>query len=105
MFVASGFFDAGAAARTRHVTGFDGPADSACASGIDWNYLPEPLQLALSRAALHRAAEIIARQAETLAGDMEAGSLQDRGGPEALRLLAAVIRTTRDEGLEACEPA
>jgi hypothetical protein len=58
----------------------------------DWDSLPEPLQLMLADAALRRAAAIIAGQSETLACEMEAGGLQDRGGPEALRLLAALVR-------------
>ncbi len=60
----------------------------------DWNVLSDELQLALSREALRRAAEIIACQAETLAGEMERGGLTDRGGPDALRLLAGVVRAT-----------
>jgi hypothetical protein len=64
----------------------------------DWNRLSEDAQLELSRAALRRAAETIAGQAESLAGEMEAGSLIDRGGPDALRLLAAVIRVTGESG-------
>jgi hypothetical protein len=59
---------------------------------FDWNHLPEDDQLALSRAALAQAADTIADQAETLAEEMETGALDDRGGPEALRLLAAVVR-------------
>jgi len=59
----------------------------------DWNALPDSLQLAVTRAALGHAAEAIAGQAETLAAEMEAGHLADRGGPDALRLLAAVVRT------------
>ncbi len=58
----------------------------------DWNILSDDLQLVLSREALRRAAEIIAGQAETLAGEMETGSLQDLGGPDALRLLAGLVR-------------
>jgi hypothetical protein len=60
----------------------------------NWNVLPESLQLILAREALVRAAETIASQAETLAQEMEVGGLQDRGGPDALRLLAAVVRAT-----------
>ncbi len=58
----------------------------------DWNALSEPLQLALSREALHRAGLTIALQAEALATEIETGTLSDRGGPEALRLLAAFVR-------------
>lgn len=59
----------------------------------DWNALTDAAQLALSRAALVHAADTIASQAETLAEEMETGSLDDRGGPDALRLMAAVIRS------------
>ena len=57
-----------------------------------WPRLAEPDQLALAEAALRRAAQTIAGQAETLATEMETGQLADRGGPNALRLLAAVVR-------------
>ena len=60
----------------------------------NWNVLSDTLQLALAQQALHTASEIIAGQAETLAGVMEDGDLADRGGPDALRLLAAVVRAT-----------
>jgi hypothetical protein len=60
----------------------------------DWNLLSDDLQLTLSRAALGRAAELLAEQAETLAREIEAGHLADRGGPDTLRLFAAVIRVT-----------
>lgn len=46
----------------------------------------------LSGATLQQAAETIAGQAELLAGEMESGAITDCGGPEALRLLAAVVR-------------
>ncbi len=58
----------------------------------DWNRLSEELQIALSREALSRAAVSIACQAEVLAEEMESGNLADRGGPDALRLFAAVVR-------------
>jgi len=58
----------------------------------DWNHLPEDLQLALSREALSRAAATIAEQAEVLADEIEQGVLADHGGPDALRLFAAVVR-------------
>ena len=63
----------------------------------NWNVLSDNLQLLLAREALLRAAEIIAGQAETLAREMEVGGLQDRGGPDALRLLAAVVRATGND--------
>ncbi len=62
-----------------------------------WNTLPEELQLVLSREALRRAAETLAEHAELLAEEMERGTLNDRGGPEALRLFAAVVRATNDD--------
>ena len=60
----------------------------------DWALLSDDLQLVVSREALCRAAETIAGQAEFLAVEMETGGLCDRGGPDALRLLAAVVRST-----------
>ena len=64
---------------------------------IEWNQLPEAVQIALSRAALHRAANTIATQAEVLAEEMECGGLADRGGADALRLFAAVVRVNDRE--------
>jgi hypothetical protein len=60
----------------------------------DWNELPDDLQIALSREALHRAVSIIAAQAEVLADEIECGGLKNRGGPEALRLFAAIVRVS-----------
>ncbi len=60
----------------------------------DWNTLSDDMQLALTQQALLRAAETIAQQAELLAEEMETGNLNDRGGPDALRLLAAVVRVS-----------
>jgi hypothetical protein len=58
----------------------------------DWHRLSDQAQLAFTRAALVQAAEKLALQAETLAREMEAGCIRDRGGPDALRLFAAVVR-------------
>lgn len=63
----------------------------------DWTTLTEDQQLALSREALRRAAETLAEHAEVLAAEMDHGMLTDRGGPDALRLFAAVIRATNRE--------
>jgi hypothetical protein len=63
-----------------------------------WHALPDELQLTLSREALRRAAETLAEHAELLAGEMESGTLLDQGGPEALRLFAAVVRATNRDG-------
>ncbi len=68
----------------------------------DWALLSEALQLAVAREALARAAETIAGQAMVLAEEMDGGVLPDRGGAEALRLFAAVVRVT---GREASPPA
>ncbi|MGG5809722.1 hypothetical protein [Falsiroseomonas sp. CW058] len=62
-----------------------------------WNILPEEMQLVLSREALRRAAETLAEHAELLAEEMERGTLSDRGGPDALRLFAAVVRATNED--------
>jgi hypothetical protein len=68
----------------------------------EWNLIPEALQLFLAREALRRASDAIAGQAEVLAEEMEAGSLIDQGGPDALRLLAAVVRANGDPAPCAC---
>jgi len=65
----------------------------------NWNQLSDDLQLTLSREALRRAAETIADQAEVLAEEMESGALADQGGPDALRLLAAVVRVSGKDAL------
>lgn len=59
-----------------------------------WHALPDDQQLHLAREALRRAAETLAGHAEVLAEEMELGTLLDRGGPDALRLFAAVVRET-----------
>lgn len=58
----------------------------------EWQALPENQQLYLAREALRRAAETLADHAEMLAQEMELGTLLDCGGPDALRLFAAVVR-------------
>ena len=71
----------------------------------EWDGLPDHLQLLLARQAMRRAAESIAGQAETLAGEIEAGSLADHGGAEALRLLAAVVRLAAEDHPVPCGTA
>ncbi len=66
----------------------------------DWDVLSDETQLALSRAALVLAVQTVAGQAEMLALEMENGGLADRGGPNALRLFAAVLRVSQDIGME-----
>lgn len=63
-----------------------------------WHDLPDDLQLTLSREALRRAAETLAEHAELLAAEMDTGNLLDQGGPDALRLFAAVVRATNRDG-------
>ena len=58
---------------------------------VRWDSLPDELQLELAGQALLRAAETLAGQAECLATEMEGGTLTDQGGPDALRLFAAVV--------------
>lgn len=58
--------------------------------------LSDDLRLLVSRVALRHAAEAIASQADQLADEMDIGTLSDEGGPEALRLLAAVVRASGD---------
>jgi hypothetical protein len=65
----------------------------------EWNAIPEELQIVLAREAMRRAAATLAEQAELLALEMEEGTLSDRGGPDALRLFAAIIRTTSQDSL------
>jgi hypothetical protein len=68
----------------------------------DWNQMPDDLQIGLAREALSRAVAMIAEQAEALADEIERGSLTDRGGPNALRLFAAVVRI---DGTDELAPA
>jgi len=58
----------------------------------DWKSLPEPLQLHLAEMAMRQASETLARHAEILASEIESGTLSDQGGPDGLRLFAAVVR-------------
>ncbi len=58
----------------------------------DWNGLSDGMQLVLAREALRRASEIIADHAELLAEEMDDGAVPDQGGPDALRLLAGLVR-------------
>lgn len=63
----------------------------------EWNSLPEDLQTTLHREAMQRAAQTLASHAERLAVEIEDGGLQDRGGVDALRLFAAVVRATNQD--------
>ncbi len=59
----------------------------------DWYSISEPLQLQLAQEALRQASASIAAYAEALAEEMEAGLMSDRGGNEALRLFADLVRS------------
>jgi hypothetical protein len=65
----------------------------------DWHRLSDQAQLALARTALIQAAQTLALQAETLAREMEAGCIRDGGGPDALRLFAAILRINGQHGV------
>ena len=65
----------------------------------EWHTLPEELQLVLAQEAMRRAAATLADQAELLAQEMDIGTLNDEGGPDALRLFATIIRSTNSQGL------
>jgi hypothetical protein len=58
----------------------------------DWDVLSDDTQLRLAREAMRRASETIANHAEQLANELESGEISDLGGPEALRLLANMVR-------------
>jgi hypothetical protein len=60
----------------------------------DWDLLSDDSQLRIAHGAMRRAAEAMAGHAELLASEMEDGAVCDRGGPEALRLLANMVRLT-----------
>jgi hypothetical protein len=57
-----------------------------------WDTLSDEMQVVIAHDALCRAALLLARQSELLAEEIEAGYIPDRGGPEALRLNAAIVR-------------
>ena len=65
----------------------------------DWHALSNETQMTLAHAALTRAAETIACQAELLAEEIESGALADPGGVDALRMFAAVVRSQEEDPL------
>jgi hypothetical protein len=65
----------------------------------EWDALSEIAQLTLARQALSRAAGMLAVQAEVLADEFERGNLADRGGADALRLFAAIVRINSEDEL------
>jgi hypothetical protein len=75
-----------------------GCAGSAGVSA-DWHAISEELQTALAQQAMHRAALIVAEQAEMFARQFTSGTLEDRGAEDALRLFAALLRETSHASL------
>lgn len=63
-------------------------------SDRQWHALSNDQQLCVADAALRHAVHTVAGQADTLAEEMEGGCLMDRGGPDALRLLASALRVS-----------
>ena len=57
-----------------------------------WDDLPTDCQLWLAEGAIERASTMLATKAESLAEDIERGEIEDRGGADALRLLARLVR-------------
>ena len=66
-----------------------------------WDDLPEDHQLWLAEYALRYASAILAQQAETLAVEIDRGEVEDRGGADALRLLARLVRLANLRNQEA----
>jgi hypothetical protein len=72
----------------------DGAANAEQACQPVWHAFTDEMQIVLAQEAMIRAAATLADQAELLGLEMEAGTLRDRGGPDALRLFAAIVRAT-----------
>jgi hypothetical protein len=58
---------------------------------LDWGDISDDLQILLAREALGRAAGAIAMQAAALPHEIDAGTIADHGGADALRLFAAIL--------------
>jgi hypothetical protein len=86
---------------TTRDSGINGSADSGASRLVngEWHAISDALQTALAAQAMHRAALIIAEQAEVFAGQFGAGVLQDRGAEDALRLFATLLRETSTASL------
>jgi hypothetical protein len=70
----------------------DNPTGCTIGAMPDWDDLTTDTQVRLARSAIQLAAAILARHADALAEQMENGTLDNRSGREALRLLAMVMR-------------
>jgi len=88
------FFTGHRAKRPRPIEEAPDSLPAGAGQPAGWQALPEALQLVLAQEAMRRAAATLADQAELLAHEMDAGTLVDHGGPDALRLFAAIIRST-----------
>jgi hypothetical protein len=73
------------------------PLPDTISTSAEWMRLTEVQQIELARAALQVCIRSLAEQAEILAREMDAGCLLDRGGPDALRLLAKVMRASSQD--------
>ncbi len=51
---------------------------------------------------MQRACGLLAQQAESLAGEIERGEIDDRGGTDALRLLPRLVRVVNLPNQAAC---
>ena len=58
---------------------------------VGWSSLSDGAQLALAREALIEATRGLTSQAMQLAEEIEAGTISDRGGADALRLFAGLL--------------
>jgi hypothetical protein len=65
----------------------------------DWHYLSNETRFMLARAVMQRAIECVLAQALSLAQEIEAGMVPDRGGPDALRMLVEVVRESEQDPL------
>lgn len=72
---------------------------------IDWHSISEPLQLQLAQEAMRQASSNLAAYADALADEMEGGFMSDRGGNEALRLFANLVRSVHGQGMTAAGTA
>lgn len=66
---------------------------------IDWHTISEPLQLQLAQEAMRQASSNLAAYAEALADEIEGGFVSDRGGNEALRLFANLVRSVHGDSM------
>ena len=57
-----------------------------------WTCLPTPVRLWVAESAMARAAKLLAKEAESLAAEIDDDLISDRGGAEALRYFARIIR-------------